>query len=146
MKDATTDPAMLVRRFYAEVWDKADEQVAREILHEGLMFRGSLGTSRRGVEEFLDYMRSVHAALSGYRCIIDDLVATDRRAAARMTFTGRHRASFFGVPPTGRQISWAGCAFFTTDGRQISEIWVLGDVDAIKQQLGIAGDGSAAKA
>jgi len=26
---------------------------------------------------------------------------------------------------------------FTTDGCQITDIWVLGDIDAIKQQLGV---------
>jgi len=41
-------------------------------------------------------MRSIHAALAGYTCRIDDLVATDHRAAARMTFTGIHRARIFG--------------------------------------------------
>jgi steroid delta-isomerase-like uncharacterized protein len=142
MQEVTTDPTTLVRRFYAEVWDNADERVARDILHPDLMFRGSLGRSCRGVEEFLDYMRSIQAALAGYRCVIDELIVTDRRAAARMTFTGLHYGAFFGVPATGRQITWAGCAFFRTDGRQITEVWVQGDVDAIKQQLGIAGSGS----
>jgi hypothetical protein len=32
-------------------------------------------------------------------------------------------------------IRWVGGAFFTTDGRQIVELWVLGDVDSVKQQL-----------
>jgi hypothetical protein len=29
----------------------------------------------------------------------------------------------------------AGGAFFRADGRQIVELWVLGDVDSVKQQL-----------
>jgi predicted ester cyclase len=52
-----------------------------------------------------------------------------------MTFKGLHRGRFFDVEPTGREIKWAGGAFFTTDGRQIVELWVLGDVDSVKQQL-----------
>ena len=83
-------------------------------------------------------MRSIHAALADYRCIIDDLIETDTRAAARMRFLGVHQASFFGVPATGREITWAGSAFFTTAGPQITELWVLGDIDAIKRQLGVA--------
>src|SRR5262245_20879150 len=80
-------------------------------------------------------MRSIHAALAGYTCIIDDFVETPYRAAARMTFKGVHRGRFFSVDPTGREIRWEGCAFFTTDGHQIVELWVLGDVDSVKQQL-----------
>lgn len=128
--------AILVRRFYDEVWHKADEADAREILHKDFRFRASLGPERRGPDGFIDYMRAIHSALGGYTCTIDDLVATETRAAARMTFKGIHRARFFDVEATGREISWAGAAFFRTDGRQIVELWVLGDIDSVKQQLG----------
>ena len=81
-------------------------------------------------------MRDVHRALGNYVCIIEDLVVTDDRAAARMMFKGIHQDEFFGVAASGKEIGWAGAAFFTTDGRQITELWVLGDVDSLKAQLG----------
>jgi predicted ester cyclase len=128
-------PRTLVERFYHEVWNRADESVAREILHLDFRFRASLGPERRGPDGFIDYMRSIHAALADYTCIIDDLVVNRDRAAARLTFKGIHRGRFFSVDPTGREIGWSGAAFFTTDGRQIVELWVLGDVDSVKRQL-----------
>ncbi len=108
-----TYPKPLVERFYSEVWNHADEKVAREILDPALSFRGSLGPSRRGVDGFIEYMRSIHSALGDYRCIIEDFIATEQRAAARMRFTGVHRGAFVGVPATGRPITWVGSAFFT---------------------------------
>jgi predicted ester cyclase len=134
-------PADLVRRFYDEVWNRADETVAREILHEDFRFRGSLGPELRGVDGFIAYMRSIHQALGDYTCIIDDLVATADRAAARMRFRGIHRARFFDVEATGREIVWPGGAFFTTDGNQIVALWVVGDVDSVKRQLGVGAQG-----
>jgi hypothetical protein len=83
----------LVQRFYHEVWNEADETVAREILHADLHFKASLGPVRTGLEGFIDYMRSLHAGLAGYRCVIDDLIETDTRAAARLRFRGTHRGS-----------------------------------------------------
>ena len=62
-------PETLVERFYFEVWNKADEQVAHEILHPDFRFRASLGPERRGPEGFISYMRSIHAALADYTCI-----------------------------------------------------------------------------
>jgi predicted ester cyclase len=59
-----------------------------------------------------------------------------------MRFSGIHRARFFGVEATGRVITWAGGAFFTTDGERITELWVLGDIDSVKQQLGAPQDTS----
>ena len=129
-------PRRLVERFYNEVWNNADEAVAREILHADFAFRASLGPERKGPDGFIAYMRAIHAALGEYRCIIEDVIEAPERAAARMTFTGIHRGDFFGVPATGRRITWAGAAFFATDGRQITSLWVLGDIDAMKRQLG----------
>ena len=101
----------LVQRFYHEVWNEADETVAREILHADLRFKASLGPVRTGPEGFIDYMRSIHAGLADYRCVIDDLIETDNRAAARMRFRGTHRGPFFGTPATGNDIEWIGAAF-----------------------------------
>ncbi len=133
-----TDPKHLVERFYNEVWNNADEVVAREILDKEFRFRGSLGPEKRGPGGFIEYMRSIHAALADYVCIIEDLVTTEDRAAARMTFKGKHQAEFFGVPATGREIKWSGAAFFRTDGSRIVELWVLGDIDGVKSQLNAA--------
>jgi hypothetical protein len=52
----TTSPKALVERFYFEVWNRADEQVAREILHPDFRFRASLGPERRGPDGFIGYI------------------------------------------------------------------------------------------
>lgn len=85
-------------------------------------------------------MRTIHAALGAYTCTIDDLVVTGDSVAARMTFEGRHRGDFFGVAPAGKTVRWAGASFFRMAEDRIAELWVLGDVDSVKQQLG--GDAS----
>ena len=41
-------PKQLVERFYLDLWNKADEAVARQILHPEFRFRASLGPERRG--------------------------------------------------------------------------------------------------
>jgi predicted ester cyclase len=88
------DPTELVERFYNEVWNRADETVAREILSDDFRFRGSLGPEKHGQDGFIDYMRSVHRSLGDYTCIIEDIVSEKDRAAARMTFKGNHQAEF----------------------------------------------------
>lgn len=130
-------PTRLIERFYHEVWNRADEVVAHEILAPDFRFRGSLGPEKRGVEGFIAYMRGVHAALGGYTCTILEIIEQTERAAVRLRFAGRHQGPFFGVEATGREISWAGAAFFGFAGGRIAELWVLGDVDAVKAQLGL---------
>ncbi len=61
--------------------------------------------------------------------------ADGNRAAARLRFTGRHRDEFLGFPPTGRQVTWAGTAFFTCEDARITDLWVLGDLAELRSQL-----------
>ena len=126
----------LIERFYHEVWNLADEAVAHDILHPDFRFRGSLGPEKRGVDGFLDYARSIHAALGGYTCTIAEIIEQDQRAAVRLRFGGIHRGPLFGVAATGREIAWVGAAFFGMADGRIADLWVLGDVDAVKAQLG----------
>jgi predicted ester cyclase len=125
----------LVERFYNLVWNKADETEARRILARDFRFRGSLGPELRGPHGFIAYMRSVHAALSGFTCQIEEVIAAGDQAAARMSFYGRHRGRFFGIEPSGREIRWSGAAFFKTRGGTIIELWVLGDIEEVRRQL-----------
>lgn len=126
----------LVERFYGEVWNGRLEAVAHDILVPDFSFRGSLGVERKGVEAFLGYARSVHEALQDYRCTINEIVVEGERAAARMNFSGIHTGEFYDVAGTGREISWTGAAFFVSRSQRLSALWVIGDIDAIKAQIG----------
>ena len=99
---ASATPRDLVERFYHEVWNRADERAARDILDPDFRFRASLGPELRGPDGFIVYLRAAHAALGNFTCIIEDMIATPDRAAAKMEFRGTHRGTFFGVEATGR--------------------------------------------
>ena len=128
----------LVTRFYVELWDRWDKAVAFEILTDDFLFRGSLGADRRGIDGFLDYVDRVRNALGDYRSDIGEMVEQGNKIAVRMTFSGLHQGEFFGMPASGQRIAWPGAAFFAFRERRIASLWVLGDVDGVKQQLGIA--------
>jgi steroid delta-isomerase-like uncharacterized protein len=128
-------PSELVERFYHQVWNRADEAEAQKILAADFRFRASLGPELRGPGGFIAYLRSVRAALENFTCTIEELIAADDCAAARMRFSGRHRGKMFGIEATGRGIVWSGAAFFKTRGGFITELWVLGDIEAVRRQL-----------
>jgi steroid delta-isomerase-like uncharacterized protein len=130
-----TTPSGLVERFYDVVWNKADEAEARRILAADFRFRASLGPALRGPDGFIAYHRAVHAALENFTCTIEELIAAGERVAAQMSFRGRHRGKLFGVDATGRDVRWSGAAFFKTGGGLITELWVLGDIEAVRRQL-----------
>ena len=75
-------PADLVERFYHDLWNRANEAVAWEILHPDFRFRASLGPEKIGPGGFIEYMRLIHTALSGYRCTIQEMLESGERVAA----------------------------------------------------------------
>ncbi|WP_315983460.1 ester cyclase [Aliamphritea spongicola] len=77
----------------------------------------------------------VHLALGEYTCIIEELVAEGDKVFAKMSFTGIHRNDFMGYVPTGKRLTWHGCALFTFRGSKIAETWVLGDLKTLENQL-----------
>ena len=54
---------------------------------------------------------------------------------AKMRFTGVHAGEFLGYAPTGRPVEWTGAAFFAADGELLRDIWVLGDLVTLHEQL-----------
>lgn len=130
-----TTPETQVRRFYAEIWNRRDLAAVPSVLAAGVTFRGSLGEVRTGHAEFVDYVRSVTEALADYRCDTETLVVEGNQAAARMMFSGVHRAAFQGFPATGKRVSWAGAAFFTFAEGLVTDLWVLGDLQGLHAQL-----------
>ena len=129
------DPREQVRRFYEVLWNNHNLEAMPTILHEDLSFRGSLGDKKRGHDGFATYTNNVHNALGDYRCTIEELVSEDERVFAKMKFSGIHRGQFMGYSPTGKRVTWAGAALFTFEDKRIRDIWVLGDLIRLKQQL-----------
>ena len=59
----------------------------------------------------------------------------------RLTCSGTHRGDVLGVPPTGKRVEYAAAGFFTFDrDERIADLWVLGDLVALRRQLGVTDD------
>ena len=124
-----------IRIFYEVLWDNNDKVAIPTLLHQNFTFRGSLGQEKHGHDGFAEYVDMVHKALGDYKCIIEELVAEANKVFAKMTFTGIHQDEFMGFNPTQKRVSWNGCALFTFEGELISDVWVLGDLKTLEEQL-----------
>ena len=127
----------LIRRFYEELWNRWDLAVAREVVAPDIRFRGSLGTTVEGLDAFVGYVEQIHAAFPDWHNQIDELITVDDRVVARMTWTGTHRGSLLGIPPSGRAVTYVGAAFFRVREGKIREAWVVGDTQELWKALGV---------
>lgn len=123
----------LVEAFYEKVWNAGED--SSELVAPSLRFRGSLGVECEGRAAFADYVRSVRESLADYHCEIVEAVDDGDRCFARMRFSGRHVGTLLAVPATGRTVCWEGAALFHREDGRIARVWVLGDIDALREQL-----------
>ena len=124
-----------VRKFYDVIWNNHDKNAVPEVLHEQFVFRGSLGDEKQGHAGFIEYLDMLHTALGDYKCEIKEIVAEQSKVFVKMRFSGIHKERFMGVEPTGRHLSWEGAALFSFKNNKVVSLWVLGNLDALREQL-----------
>jgi steroid delta-isomerase-like uncharacterized protein len=127
----------LIRRFYEELWNRWDLAVADEILAPDIRFRGTLGATCTGVEEFKDYVERVRTAFPDWHNHVDELIAAGEKVVARLTWSGTHAGELLGVQPTGRRVTYAGAGIFDLRDGQIRDAWVVGDTQELWRALGL---------
>jgi predicted ester cyclase len=125
----------LVRLFYKEMWDRADKSLIPSIFHSDFTFRGSLGPSLIGHDEFAQYVDWVTTAFGNYTTDMLALIEEGNRVSGKMRFHGYHRREMFGVAPSGRHVWWTGMPIFTFDGSKVRDLYVLGDIYGLIERM-----------
>jgi predicted ester cyclase len=125
----------MVRRFYADAWNRWEDAAVDELLAEDFVFRGSLGDDARGRNGFRAYREKVRTAFPDFHNEVREIVADRDRAAVRLRCTGRQEGELFGVAGTGLDVAYDAVAFFRSDGAHLCQAWVLGDLEHLRNQL-----------
>jgi steroid delta-isomerase-like uncharacterized protein len=131
------DNKALVRRFYAEVWDKGNVSVAREVfasdyvrhdLRPSQVLPGPAGQAK--IAE--DFRR----AFPDLRFEVDLVLGEDDLVAARWTATGTHTGPWGSLEPTGKQATFSGVNIFRFADGKVVEIWNHRDDLGLMTQVG----------
>lgn len=117
----------LLRRYYEEMWNTWNFNLATELLSDDFRFRGSFGVEVVGPEAFKGYMRLVQSAFPDFHNRIDGSLTTPDKVVAQLTYSGTHKGEFLGIPGTGRRIAYPGIAIFDRNGNKFSSGYVVGD-------------------
>ena len=125
----------LICRFYDDLWNRFDKTVFPAILHPDIHFRGSLGQTKVGFDEFGDYVDYIQAFAPDFHNEVLATLAEGNQTFARLSYTGTHQGEVFGIAPTGRRFRYAGAAVFTSADDLIRDVWVLGDIHGLIRQL-----------
>ena len=124
----------VVRRFAEECWMAGKLDVLDEVVTEDLV-RSGTPVGRQGMASLITMIRTALPDLTG---TITDLIAEGDQVVWRYSSRGTHTGGpLFGVPPTGKVLTWTGTATLRLAGGKITEISDNVDMLAIYQQLGL---------
>ncbi|NUP30150.1 MAG: SnoaL-like domain-containing protein [Mycobacteriaceae bacterium] len=119
------DVAGLVRRFYADLWNRSDDAAADELLDADFVYEGA-DDECCGRHDWADYRDRIRSAIPDFHIELRDLLIDGERAAARVRCTG-HRPS--GVLGRERPVDITAAAFFTTGGGLLTLCRAVGGPD-----------------
>ncbi|QKF82816.1 ester cyclase [Halarcobacter ebronensis] len=125
----------LVKRYYDEIWNKQNRVAIDELLDDDITFRGTLNIETQGKKEFEEYMTNILTAIPNLYHGIEMMVEENGVIAVRAVYNGTHKGKLFNYEPTNNRIKYNGASFFRFKDGKISNIWVLGDLISLYEQL-----------
>jgi steroid delta-isomerase-like uncharacterized protein len=127
----------LVRRAYDELLEQGIFDNIERLVHEEFVDHTNppgWATDRKGLQQLCEYFRS---AFPDIKVVFDDVVCEGDTVMLRQTMRGTHLGEFFGIPATGKQVTYRGSHLWRIlDGRLV-EHQATNDDLGMMQQLGV---------
>jgi steroid delta-isomerase-like uncharacterized protein len=126
----------LVRRFFEEVYNRGNLEVADELMAPDFVDHDMLPGQQSGVEGYKRSVAEQHDTSSDLRFSIEDMIAEGDKVVTRSIGSGIHdRGELMGVPPTGKRITVSNITITRVEGGKIVEEWTESDTLGMMRQL-----------
>ena len=125
----------LVKLYYSELWNKQNKDYIDILFDDEITFHGSLDISVKGKEEFKNYMDTILTGIPNLFHSVVTMVCEDNTIAVKALYNGRHTGKLFDYEASNNKIAYSGASFFKFKDGKIIDIWVLGDLKTLIQQL-----------
>jgi steroid delta-isomerase-like uncharacterized protein len=136
---AGEDNKALVHRFYVEVWQNGNYEVADEVFAPDYVRHDLRPTqAASGPEGQKQIARAFRDAFPDLRFDVELLVAEGDYVAARWLASGTHTGSWGSIEPTGHRVTLAAVNIFRFENGRVAELWNHRDDLGLQEQLGVA--------
>jgi len=125
----------LARKFL-RMMELGDPSIADEIVAADY-YSHDAPDPRLGIEGVKATATLMKNALHDGQANIEFQVAEGDKVVTRYTWSGTHQAELFGVPATGKQVSWTMTTTFRIADGKIREAWLNWDQWGLMQQFGV---------
>ena len=88
-----------------------------------------------GLDSYVTLLKSFYAGIPDLTVHIEDAVGEGNAVFLRTTNDGTHTGELFGVPGSGRRVSFQGIATYYLDQGKIVHQWVSDDIYSLKKSI-----------
>jgi steroid delta-isomerase-like uncharacterized protein len=126
----------LIRRLVEEIQNQHNVNAFDEFFAPSFVNYDPLPGLPGTLEGAKQLHRMLFAAFPDLKMTIHDQAAEGDKVWTRKTAAGTHQGEFFGIPATGKHISWKIIDIMSIRNGKVTEHWVVADVMSLMQQLG----------
>jgi len=104
------------------------EVIAADYRQHNAMVKPGLAGIQEGAAWFTSVFPDAHGEA-------DDILVEGDKVVARFSWTGTHKGEIFGIPATGKKVTWTGADWWRIENGKLAEHWDVVDWSALIQQL-----------
>jgi steroid delta-isomerase-like uncharacterized protein len=128
----------IVRDFISAVWEGQNLAALATFWAEDCVNHAMPKPDNRGLAALRAYHEQFFADFSAFshvRIEVVQQVEEGERVVTQLTTRGEHSELFYGIPPTGKDVSLATIRIDRLEDGKIAEHWSVADVAGLMQQL-----------
>lgn len=126
----------VVRRAIDELWNKGNLNIVDELFTPDHLNDDPVNNVRGG-DGLREVVKKYRAAFPDCRLEIDEIFSAGDNVVVRWHYSGTHKNTFEGIPPTGRRATGPGLSIHRFAGDRIKESHTVWDALGMMQQLGL---------
>jgi len=122
---------------YVDATNRMDLDVLDELVWPDYVENEPVPGQSHGLEGLKWAYRMFNSPFPDLNFIFDQVIAEGDLVVGRGIVSGTHSAEFFGVPATGKKVTWTGTRLFRLREGKVVEGWVNLDMMGLMQQMGV---------
>ena len=91
----------------------------------------------QGLESLKQFESMIYNASADWKETIEDIIAEGNKVWVRYKVTGTHTGEFYGLPPTGKSITFLSVSIYRIADGKLVEGWTISDDLNLLTQLGV---------
>jgi steroid delta-isomerase-like uncharacterized protein len=126
-----------IRNLYEGILNTGKLDLLKEIIAED--YTGARG--EKGPGGVAETVGSIRIAFPDIKWTVEDLMADGDKVIVRWSWKGTNKASFRGLPPSGKEVSDSAIAIYQFGEEKIVKAWIQSDKLGFLQQIGLVSPG-----